>query len=76
MTFNDSRQGTARMAAKLQQDAERNRVRGLVYHITLQQGKSQAVQKTSQCVEGHPPTRLARQAADAMDRVRMAWMAE
>ncbi len=42
LTFNDSRQGTARMAAKLQQDAERNRVRGLVYHLTLQHGRGQA----------------------------------
>ena len=31
ITFTDSRQGTARIAAKLQQDAERNRVRGAVY---------------------------------------------
>lgn len=38
LTFNDSRQGTARMAAKLQQDAERNRVRGLIYHLTLRHG--------------------------------------
>lgn len=44
LTFNDSRQGTARIAAKLQQDAERNRVRGLVYHITLQEGRSRAGQ--------------------------------
>jgi len=42
LTFNDSRQGTARMAAKLQQDSERNRVRGLVYHITLQHGRGAA----------------------------------
>lgn len=42
LTFNDSRQGTARMAAKLQQDAERNRVRGLIYHIALQHGHGQA----------------------------------
>lgn len=42
LTFNDSRQGTARIAAKLQQDAERNRVRGLVYHLTLQHGRGQA----------------------------------
>lgn len=42
LTFNDSRQGTARIAARLQQDAERNRVRGLVYHIALQQGRSRA----------------------------------
>ncbi|MGK2870735.1 MAG: DEAD/DEAH box helicase [Alphaproteobacteria bacterium] len=42
LTFSDSRQGTARMAAKLQQDAERNRVRGLVYHMTLQHGRGHA----------------------------------
>ncbi|WP_051328112.1 DEAD/DEAH box helicase [Desulfatirhabdium butyrativorans] len=42
LTFNDSRQGTARMAAKLQQEAERNRVRGLVYHLSLQYGKQQS----------------------------------
>jgi len=40
LTFNDSRQGTARIAAKLQQEAERNRVRGLVYHLALQHGKA------------------------------------
>lgn len=45
LTFNDSRQGTARIAAKLQQDAERNRVRGLVYHLTLQHGRGQAGQQ-------------------------------
>ena len=42
LTFNDSRQGTARMAANLQQTAERNRVRGLVYHLALQHGRTQA----------------------------------
>ncbi|WP_224961260.1 DEAD/DEAH box helicase [Geomonas subterranea] len=42
LTFNDSRQGTARMAARLQQDAERTRIRSLVYHLTLQHGKSQS----------------------------------
>ncbi|WP_419620680.1 DEAD/DEAH box helicase [Thiolapillus sp.] len=36
LSFTDSRQGTARMAAKLQLEAERNRVRGLVYHLALQ----------------------------------------
>ncbi|WP_341646472.1 hypothetical protein [Thauera sp. SDU_THAU2] len=39
LAFNDSRQGTARMAGKLQQDAERNRVRGLVYHLALQHSR-------------------------------------
>lgn len=46
LTFNDSRQGTARIAAKLQQDAERNRVRGLVYHLALQYGRGQSGQQT------------------------------
>ncbi|RDE49212.1 MAG: DUF1998 domain-containing protein [Candidatus Accumulibacter meliphilus] len=41
LTFSDSRQGTARIAAKLQQEAERNRVRGLVYHLALQHGRNQ-----------------------------------
>ena len=39
LTFNDSRQGTARMAARLQQESERNRVRGLVYHLALREGQ-------------------------------------
>lgn len=32
LTFNDSRQGTARIATKLQQDAERAKVRSWIYH--------------------------------------------
>ena len=32
LTFTDSRQGTARLAAKLQQDAERNLTRAFLYH--------------------------------------------
>lgn len=47
LTFNDSRQGTARMAAKLQQDAERNRIRALVYHLTLSQGRGIADNKAT-----------------------------
>lgn len=38
LSFNDSRQGTARMAARLQQEAERNRIRGLIYHLALSEG--------------------------------------
>jgi ATP-dependent helicase YprA (DUF1998 family) len=37
ITFTDSRQGTARLAVKVQQDSERNRVRGLVYEIAAKQ---------------------------------------
>ncbi len=40
ITFTDSRQGTARLAVKLQQDSERSYVRGLVYHHLLQAGQS------------------------------------
>lgn len=37
ITFTDSRQGTARLAVKVQQDAERNRIRGLVYELVARQ---------------------------------------
>ncbi|WP_411726866.1 DEAD/DEAH box helicase, partial [Methyloglobulus sp.] len=37
ITFTDSRQGTARIAVKIQQDSERNRLRGLVYEMTAKQ---------------------------------------
>ncbi len=37
LTFSDSRQGTARLAAKLQQDAERNLTRSFLYH-SVQEG--------------------------------------
>lgn len=40
LTFNDSRQGTAKMAVSLQQGAERNTIRGLIYHLSLQFGQS------------------------------------
>lgn len=35
ISFTDSRQGTARIAVKVQQDAEHNRVRGLIYRHLL-----------------------------------------
>ncbi len=37
LTFSDSRQGTARLAAKLQQDAERNLVRAFLYHAVQEE---------------------------------------
>jgi len=37
ITFTDSRQGTARIAVKIQQDSERNRLRGLVYEMVASQ---------------------------------------
>ena len=38
LTFSDSRQGTARLAAKLQQDAERNLTRAFLYHSVQESG--------------------------------------
>ncbi|WP_020561144.1 DEAD/DEAH box helicase [Thiofilum flexile] len=38
ITFTDSRQGTARFAAKLQQDSERDYVRSLIYHTLAFKG--------------------------------------
>jgi len=39
ISFTDSRQGTARIAIKLQQDSERNRIRGLVYQLLAGQDR-------------------------------------
>ncbi|MEO1955612.1 MAG: DEAD/DEAH box helicase, partial [Gammaproteobacteria bacterium] len=41
ITFTDSRQGTARMAVRMQQEAERSRVRGLVLEILSSHQRSQ-----------------------------------
>ncbi|WGG51454.1 helicase C-terminal domain-containing protein [Rugamonas sp. DEMB1] len=49
ISFTDSRQGTARLALKLQQDSERNRVRGLIYHLLLQSaGASEGLSSNEQ----------------------------
>ncbi|MGZ8217124.1 DEAD/DEAH box helicase [Methylomagnum sp.] len=39
ISFTDSRQGTARIAAKLQQEAERNYVRSLLYHTVADRAR-------------------------------------
>ncbi|NOJ83330.1 helicase-related protein [Myxococcus xanthus] len=39
ITFSDSRQGTARLAARLQLEADRNYVRSLIYHQLLERKK-------------------------------------
>jgi len=44
ITFTDSRQGTARMAVRMQQEAERSRLRGLLFEI-LQNKQLEAVNK-------------------------------
>lgn len=45
ITFTDSRQGTARFAVKLQQENERNYVRGLLYHSVAAAGAEAGSQK-------------------------------
>src|SRR5690606_27077380 len=50
LSFTDSRQGTARMAAKLQMEAERNFVRSFIYHQvqasrTYQSGSSDEIEE-------------------------------
>ena len=45
ITFTDSRQGTARMAAKLQQDAERNALRSAVYRKVVSGGAAATGEK-------------------------------
>ena len=72
ITFTDSRQGTARIAAKLQQDSERNRVRALSYHTVLRAGVAGASAAASDLeVEiatlkqvSNPPPALAKLIAD------------
>lgn len=47
ITFTDSRQGTARIAVKIQQDSERNRSRGLIYDIAAKKaGESNSEKNT------------------------------
>ncbi|MCP3669133.1 MAG: DEAD/DEAH box helicase, partial [Gammaproteobacteria bacterium] len=45
LTFTDSRQGTARIAARLQQDIDRNKVRSLLYHSVHLPDESGNVEK-------------------------------
>lgn len=45
LTFSDSRQGTARLAVKLQQDAERTKARSWIYHYTLVNAQSGSTQE-------------------------------
>ena len=52
ISFTDSRQGTARIAARLQQDSERNRIRGLVFQKVLSEGSSGVEAKRSELEAG------------------------
>ena len=46
ITFSDSRQGTARLAAKLQQDAERNLTRAFLYHAVQEDRSPRGEERT------------------------------
>jgi ATP-dependent helicase YprA (DUF1998 family) len=79
LTFNDSRQGTARLAAQLQQDAERNRIRGLVYHIALQHSREGSdvsgdnlrneIERLQEIQSVSPNDRLAKLIAEKLDQL-------
>ena len=45
ITFTDSRQGTARIAAKIQQDSERDRVRGIIYSVAAENSNVMSSEK-------------------------------
>jgi hypothetical protein len=51
ITFTDSRQGTARIAAKMQQDSERNRTRGLIYQAIAGIDNSQKLNEKQQQIK-------------------------
>ena len=51
ITFTDSRQGTARFAARAQLEAERNHVRGVLYHHVRSQATSQADSQDSSLLD-------------------------
>lgn len=58
ITFTDSRQGTARMAVRMQQEAERSRLRGLVFE-TLRNAQVKADSQPQNAPSGSPEQFLA-----------------
>ena len=62
ITFTDSRQGTARMAVRMQQEAERSRLRGLVFE-TLRNAQAKADTQPQNAPVGSPEQFLAHAAA-------------
>ena len=45
ITFTDSRQGTARIAAKIQQDSERDRIRGIIYAVIANRNEDDTAER-------------------------------
>ena len=52
ISFTDSRQGTARMAARIETQSERNFVRAFVYHAVQQNGKKPSAAQDPSGIEG------------------------
>lgn len=72
ITFTDSRQGTARMAVRMQQEAERSRLRGLVF-ATLRNVQAKANVAPKNRPSGNPAEMLAQ--AETLERMGMVAMA-
>lgn len=72
ITFTDSRQGTARMAVRMQQEAERSRLRGLVFE-TLRNAQAKADAAPKDTPSGNPAELLAQ--AENLEKIGMAGMA-
>ena len=69
LSFSDSRQGTARLAARLQQESERSRIRGLCYHAVLEfnrakKGDQQTINRLKEEIE------LLRNAGPTVERIK------
>jgi DEAD/DEAH box helicase domain-containing protein len=73
ITFTDSRQGTARMAVRMQQEAERSRLRGLVFE-TLRNAQVK-LDATPQDIPISDPAEMFAK-ADELERMGMAGIAE
>lgn len=65
ITFTDSRQGTARMAVRMQQEAERSKLRGLVYEI-LKEYQYQQAATTSEGISEGADLELLKQQVDSL----------
>lgn len=72
ITFTDSRQGTARMAVRMQQEAERSRLRGLVFE-TLRNAQAKANAAPKDAPSGNPAEMLTQ--AENLEKMGMAAMA-
>ncbi|EZQ18206.1 DEAD/DEAH box helicase [Halopseudomonas bauzanensis] len=72
ITFTDSRQGTARMAVRMQQEAERSRLRGLVFE-TLRNAQAKADAAPKDTPSGSPAELL--NLAENLEKQGLAGMA-